>query len=470
MKVSLPGSKAPHAHKAQPWLLGLVEIFLVLAMLGLSAGVSFLSSWLASPATGAAGLLIFACLILALLARGILSLWRHQWVAGIARILAVPACFLFGLAAMFLADLAGRWAMDWDLRAGTLPVDERAMKEIRNEGNKIAAGLSSFLPNQEKFALEVIDIESGGAPRKISLRFSKPPPEYFSISADFQETPGGWKRTGGGSSGDTETFAKFRDAIDPHLPSSLPATLRWPVDEPVAKRIRDGAEALRAVIESQGILGTDGKAWSVGPIHYVRNLRSDGCDMVRMNFSCKEGRQPVAWAGTDWAFDGKTLRFLDATGGTRGNSNRENQAEVETSVTEWLARDREIFEHLKPRGKPWRTCEAELPGGIRLLYAQQQAHPFLAEYHMRATISLPDGRSRTFALPMNTGGRTEILVFTGTKADGSAALRMVSGRHFDMVFDLQTLRIFPAGEFKESAYAGAYLEISTPLTWFPSGS
>jgi len=459
-----------HGLRSRPWLLGLVEGFLVLAILGLAAALSFVSSWLDSFVIGVAALLILSCLILLLIARGILSFWRRRWVGGIARILAVPACVLFGLAVMFLANLAGGAALDWDFRTRTLPIDEGAMRQIRDEGNKIAAGLSSFLPNQEKFALEAIDLESDGAAKKIGLRFFKSSPGYFSINADFQETPGGWKWTGGSSSGDTETFANFRETVAPHLPASLPATLRWPVDERVAKRIREEAEFLRAVFESQGILRTDGKTWSVGPIRYVRNLRTAGRDVVRIDFSCKDGRQRIAWAGTDWAFDGTTLRFLDASGGTNENSKLENHAEVETVVAEWLVSDRGIFEQLRPRGKPWRTCEAELPGGVRLIYSQQQAHPFLAEYKMRTTISLPDGRSRTFVLPMNTGGRTEIFVFTGTTPDGTAALRMVSGRHIDMAFDLQALRMFPVGEFKESAYAGAYLEISTPLTWFPADS
>ena len=461
----------PELPVLRPWVRRLVEFLLALALLGIATGLSFVSSWLDSPGTGLAALLVFAGLILALLGHGIIALSRREWIGGIVRFLAAPVCFLVGLAAMFLAGLAGGAATEWDFQTRTLPVDERAMKAVQAEGNKIAAGLSEHLPNQEKFALDSISLESGGPEgtrREISLNFFKRPPGYFSISADFEKVPDGWKRTGQGTSGDTETFAKFRDAVEPALPSALPPTLLWPADEKVTRNIWEGAEELKTVFEKQDLLRTGGKPWRVDTIRYVRNLRDRGNETVRIRFSCKDGKKDLAWAETDWAFNGKALRFLDASGGGGGNSGMENHAEVETVVAEWLGSDRGIFERLKPRGKPWRTCEAGLPGGVHLIYAEQPAHPFLAEYRMRATINLPDGRSRTFALPMNTGGRTEVLVFTGTGPGGTAALRLVSGRHFDMAFDLGSLRIFPVGEFIESAYAGAFLEVSTPLSWFPA--
>lgn len=440
-------------------------------MLGTATGLTLVSAWLDSRGTGLAALLVFAGLILALLYRGNVALSRREWIGGTVRLLAAPICFLTGLVAMFLADLAGGAAAEWDFQTRMLPVDERAMKAVQTEGNKIAASLSEHLPNHEKFTLNSISLESGGTEgtrREIALDFFKPSPGHFSISADFQKIPDGWKRTNHGASGDTETFSKFRDSVEPHLPSALPPALRWPSDEKVTKSIREGAEGLLAVFEKQELLRTRGKPWSVESIRYVRNLRGRSNDTVRIRFSCKDGKKLIAWAETDWAFGGKALRFLSASGGAGGNSDMEDHAEIETLVTEWLGRDRGIFERLKSRGKPWRTCDARLPGGVGLTYAEQPAHPFLAEYHMRATINVPDGRSRTFSLPMNTGGRTKVLVFTGAAPSGTTALRLVSGRHFNMAFDLGSLRIFPVGEFTESAYAGAFLEVSTPLTWFPA--
>ena len=462
-------------HITHPWARRLAEFLLVLALLVTTTGLTFVSAWLDSPSTGIAALLVGAFLVLALLGRGILSLTRHEWVGAIVRILAAPACFIIGLAAMFFAylfaQLGGGVALEQHFESRTLPVNERAMSAIQAEGNKIAASLSEHLPNQEKLALHLIGLESsgpGGMQQKISLDFFKSPPGHFSISADFQKGSDGWKRTSQSASGDPETFEKFRNAIQPNLPAALPPEILWPADDHVTKSIRAGAEELRAVFEKQDLLRSNGKPWSVDTIRYLRNLRDLRNQTVRITFSCKDGKKRIAWAHTDWAFCENTLHFLDATGGTENESNMENHAEVETVVTEWLSSDRGIFERLKPRGKPWRTCEAILPDGVSLIYAQQQAHLFLAEYDMRATINLPDGRSRTFALPMNTGGRTNVLVFTGTSPGGTAALRLASGRHFDMAFDLVSLRIFPVGEFTESAYAGAFQEVSTPLTWFPA--
>lgn len=456
-------------HRARSWWPGLKEIIVVLAALGICQALIFLSAWWDSSVTGIAAGLTFLGLLIALLSGGILALWRRQWLAGLLRVFAVPVCFVGGILVMFLANLAGGAALGGDFRTRTLPIDQRAMEEIREEGERIAADLSKYLPLHEKFALRAIDLESSGQIQKINLSLFTGSSSYFSLNLEFQKSKSGWNRTGNGTGGSPETFKTIRAAVEPYFPTSLPPTLPWPLHESVADSIREGAEALCTVFENQGLLRTDGEPWGIRSIHYIRSFGPPREDLVRLDLACKEGRTSLAWAGTDWAYDGKFLRFLDATGGVPTGSTMENHAEVETIVTEWLTQDREIFERVKPQGKAWRTCEAHLPG-VNLIYSQQPVHPFLAEYNMRVSIGLPDGRSRMFSLPMNTGGRTQILVYTGTTSQGGPALRMVSGQHFDMAFDLEALRIFPVGEFQESAYAGAFLEVSTPLTWFPSES
>ena len=145
-----------------------------------------------------------------------------------------------------------------------------------------------------------------------------------------------------------------------------------------------------------------------------------------------------------------------------------HEAAVTTVLREWLTEDRGIVERVRDRGRPWRACEAMLPGGIRVIYREQPAHPFLAEYNMRIEFILPDGRKRLFELPMNTGGRTSVLVFTGITSDGSAAVQLTSGSHVEVAFDLKTLRWLDPAEMKGAVYAGAFLEEKTPLGWFPA--
>ncbi|MEI6280235.1 MAG: hypothetical protein WCQ16_12765 [Verrucomicrobiae bacterium] len=462
------------ARAGTPWIRGLVEVGAVFAGFVLAAGMAFVASWQSWRFADIAAAVLWGLLVLGVLVRGILCLWHRAWVAGILHVLAVPVCFLGGLAAIFVAGLGGGMATEWDFRPRVLPVQRDRMDEIVAAGQRMAADLSRFLSDNGSLALGSMSFTAAppGEAKNFSLRFFKASPGYFSIDLDFAEDGNAWKRRGESASGDTETFAKIRSALQSHLPSSLPEAVRWPVDGPASARILEGAETVCAWFGAQGVLQTAGKVWQVDAVRYVRHLRQKGEDSVRIELACKDGGQRVAWAVLDWAFDGKSLRFLDATGGvnsgTDGTSSMENSAEVQTIIEEWLTTDRGIFGRQQEHGKPWRTCEAELPGGVRLIYSQQNAHPFLTEYRMRAAIRLPDGSARIFSLPMNTGGRTSVLVYTGATPEGTPALRMVSGKHCDMAFDLKTLRVMPAGEVRDADYAGAFLEVSTPLTWFPA--
>lgn len=105
--------------------------------------------------------------------------------------------------------------------------------------------------------------------------------------------------------------------------------------------------------------------------------------------------------------------------------------------------DRGLFtrSHLMARGiQDWRTCEVPLPEDTVLTYYQKSAHPFLAEYDMRLRIAPKGEPARRFVLPMNTGGRTAILVSTGRLADGTPAVRLDAGQHFNLAFRLRDLR------------------------------
>jgi hypothetical protein len=45
---------------------------------------------------------------------------------------------------------------------------------------------------------------------------------------------------------------------------------------------------------------------------------------------------------------------------------------------------------------------------------------------------------------------------------------LVASPHFDIAFDLGTLRIIDPKAVRNESFAGAFLEEQTPLTWFPA--
>ncbi len=106
-----------------------------------------------------------------------------------------------------------------------------------------------------------------------------------------------------------------------------------------------------------------------------------------------------------------------------------------------------------------------LPDGTRLTHEQQHAHLFLAESRMRVTLQPPQGKARTFSLPMNTRGRTATLVWMGHTTLGIPAVRLVAKRHFALGLLLPEASFLAPNEVLEAKVLGTMVEISTPLRW-----
>ena len=86
---------------------------------------------------------------------------------------------------------------------------------------------------------------------------------------------------------------------------------------------------------------------------------------------------------------------------------------------------------------------------------------------MRVEIRPPGAeKGREFFLPMNTGGRTAILVEIGKTAEGIPVVRLDAGRHFDQAFMLgDEPRMIPPEAVLGAAPLGAFSGVKSSLRW-----
>ncbi len=421
-------------------------------------------------------LILIVIVILWLPVRVVIALIRKEWLGAVIRIVLLPFVLVAGLLGMVAGSMSGGEATEWDWKKSTLPVEKSAEQKLVERGEKIAGVLSSKTPDGRPMKLRsvnlVIEQREHDAFRKIGFEFDKMNPGFFSIGADYRFGGDVWKLDGHHGSGDPETFKRNEQALVPLLPQQLEGSLIWPLKDTVVNQLTDLARAMCTVLEKEQPLPVEGASWKLEGTDFRHGLGKGDTDSIQLTFGAWRGRERVAWASAELFYDGKKARLGRCGGGIEGghtaNSTMDHEAAVTTVLREWLIEDREIAEKVRERGRPWRSCEAMLPDGIRMIYHEQPAHPFLAEYNMRIEFILPDGRKRRFDLPMNTGGRTSVLAYTGATPDGLTAIRLVSGRHFDVAFDLKTLRWIDPAKITEAIYVGAFLEEKTPLQWFPA--
>ncbi len=99
------------------------------------------------------------------------------------------------------------------------------------------------------------------------------------------------------------------------------------------------------------------------------------------------------------------------------------------------------FEDWKQEDEPWQKVKIDFPEeGCSLLFLRQHAHPFMAEYDRKVVLQEGDRQSEEFELPPNTGGQTEIDVYTlKTNNSSEIWLRDLNNADSAYVFDMGKL-------------------------------
>ncbi len=419
---------------------------------------------------------LFATLLLVLVVRAFMALWRKR-IAGFGlRLVAAVVLVPLGLVSITVASIGGNWMEMTDGGTRVLPVDPAALAKAVDAGRSLAAQLRER--THTEFGLESIRFESGGGRRTVEFEMKQPPPGYFRAEVEFISGPDGtWKQQGSSFSGDTETFEAKRARTEPHIKELEPPSFVWPVSAQTMKDFETAAGELAGVLQSQSVLGVVGAEWKPAQIVFSHDIERRNNDAVEIRLDAHEGSERVAYASTYWHFDGRLARLADVSAGTdsgaHSSSTMEQGAEVRSVLEEWLAQDRGVLARSASTAcgtRGWQSCEATLPDGTVFTYFQKSAHPFLAEYDMRLAIRPPGEKGREFVLPMNTGGRTAIFVSTGRSADGTPAVHVDGGRHFNAAFLLRGPRfIDPAGVLDQTP-VGAFVGISTPLRWVVPGT
>ncbi len=454
----------------------LLEVSGVLLAFAICAAAAFGSGFFAADWLSWLTLGLFAALLLALVVRAVIALLRKR-IAGFGlRLVAAVVLLPLGLAVFTVASIGGKWMEMSDGGTRVLPFDPAALAKAVDAGRSLAAQLTER--THAEFSLESIRFESGRGKRTVEFEMKQPPPGYFRAEVEFISCPDGtWKQHGSSFSGDTETFEAKRALTEPQLEELSPPSFVWPVSAQTMKDFEAAAAELAGVLQSQSVLGVGGAEWKPAQIVFSHDIERRNNDAVEIRLDAHEGRERVAYASTYWDFDGRLARLANVSAGTdsgaHSSSTMEQGAEVRSVLEEWFVQDHGVLAQSASaaRGKGgWQSCEATLTDGTVLTYFQKSAHPFLAEYDMRLAIRAPGEKGREFVLPMNTGGRTAIFVSTGTTADGTPAVHVDGGRHFNAAFLLRGPRfIDPAGVLDQTP-AGAFVGISTPLRWVVPGT
>lgn len=423
----------------------------------------FATTWLGLAALGSLGLALIGTAVFA-----ILALRQRRWLAAIVWLVGLavlaPSALVGGVAAGF----AGKMLSMEDFGTRTLPLERRALHELAASGKQLAAQLGT------DFALDAVVVTFGPRGREVDFEVVAGESGFFQAGIRFRQNAGGaWKPDGNSCSGDTETFQANSKRFEAALAKTSAPSITWPLPEGVEQDWIAAAGELAGVLSSVGALDTAGIAWQPEKIRMSHSLRAGNNDSVSIWLDAKHGRDVVASVVTYWAFDGKRARLTDANGlvqkGTASRSTLEQGAEIRSILEPWLASQNGLLApsamFASRNDATWTACETVLPDGTTLIYREQLAHPFLAEYQMRLEIRPPEGEARDFLLPMNTGGRTAILVDTGSSTDGTPAVRVNAGRHFDLAFTLRNPRIIPAESVGNTTPLGAFTGVRTRLRW-----
>lgn len=455
----------------------LAELGWVVLALAMAGGAVFTAVFFDVAWLQIAAFVILLAVVVYLLIRSFFALWRREFAAFFLRFLGGVLLLPAGALGLAVIAMAGKFSVMLEGDAGTLPVPAGALRSLEEAGGVLAKEFSAASGSDWSLEVDAVSLEFGGRRRFVEFGFTTPRDagRDFRASVDFAwNAAGGWEIVGGGSSGDTETFAVNQAAYLEARKAIQPPQMRWPLDEKTEQEFTRAASELAAALTARQVLDLGATPWELTGVRFSHYFSGDSGDRMELRFQAKDDEGNGAHLFTYWTYDGKVARLGDVSAGinngARSSSTREQSEEVRTEINEILTMSGELLQPEKQSQRGWESCTTTLPDGSKLTYSQQPAHPFLAEYHMRATIERPDGTARVFSLPMNTGGRTAVFVHTGITAGGDPAIRLSAGRHFDTGFELTKPRFIAADQVLEPELLGAFLQISTPLQWVSADS
>lgn len=433
--------------------------------------------YFATKAAGLLALIFFGLAFLCVLSFSIVSVLGRRWVAAVVWFVSLIVLVPLSLVGAVVAGFAGKMLASVEWEARVLPVPAEAAAEVIRSGNALVSQINNEnADGAPAFALDSVDFSFGPEGRKIGFDLVLGQAAEFRAGIRFRQTASGnWQKDGNSCSGETETFETNRRRFEDAAAGLRGPDIAWPVPVEVEEQWTAAGKEIAGFLSTAGVLETSGTPWSLSHVDMSQPVANPANSRISMWFGAKQGRQSVAYATLYLTYNGKRARIEDLTAGvSRGTSSSwrmEHGAAVRSLLEPWLAGRNGLIAPSKlfqsHDDSTWEACETTLPDGSVLIYRQQIAHPFLAEYNMRVEIRPPGAeKGCEFFLPMNTGGRTAILVEIGKTAEGIPVVRLDAGRHFNQAFTLRDEpRMIPPEAVLGAAPLGAFSGVKSALRW-----
>lgn len=458
------------------WRRRLLEIGCIGVLLAAGGICAMAEGYFATKAAGLLALFFFGLALLGVLAFSILAMVGRRWIAAVVWFVSLLGLVPGVLVGAVVAGFAGKMLASVEWEARVLPVPTEAVAEVIRSGNELVSQINNEnADGAPAFALDSVDFSFGPEGRKLGFDLVLGQAAEFRAGIRFRQTASGnWEKDGNSCSGATETFEANRRRFEDAAAGLRVPDIVWPVPAEIEEQWTAAGKEIAGFLSTSGVLETSGTPWSLSRVNMSQPVDNPANSRISIEMNAKKGREQAAYATMYLTYDGKQARLEDLNAGvnrgTASTSAMEHGAEVRSLLEPWLAEKNGLIAPSKlfqsHDDSTWEACETTLPDGSVLIYRQQPAHPFLAEYNMRVEIRPPGAeKGREFFLPMNTGGRTAILVEIGKTAEGFPVVRLDAGRHFNQAFTLREPRMIPPEAVLEAAPLGAFSGVKSALRW-----
>lgn len=421
-----------------------------------------LASWLTLLAW-----LLFLLGLLFLVIRFFIALTNRQWIGCAVRLLAVPALLILGAISLFLAELSGKASWEVLPAPTSNPPGLHSLQELVDAGNNLAAELSNAAGMPGAFALQAIRVAKTQQKCWIELSCgTQNHQDGFSARyrwvADDKWFWDGWSAHGDiGVNLNSQLQVQDFPLLD---------NLAWPVDTALEEQWQTAGEELAAALRSQNPFASTNNDWRLRSWRFDYPLKKKFGQRVEFEIETPKQNETKFSAAIRCRYYKGQFFVEDVTAGQHlGASSSwtmEDAARVQSAIESFiLSKETNLFALQDDSGfGKWRQATAQLPDGLIVQYHEQQAHLFLAEYNMRMELTSPDGKTRRYSLPMNTGGRTSILGFQTTDVDGRPCVQFIC-RSFNVVFCNDNLEWTTAAADADKEFLGAFLGVTAPVKW-----